>query len=157
MSQFQVNKSSLYQYLESQHWRYKVEEDSANRYIVSLGMNLKSRLNSCRVLVVASDAEIQAFAVSPINAKSDCADNVVEYITRANHGLKIGAFEYDYSDGEVRFHTCLSCKEGFPSQADIERSVDMSFIMMDRYGDGLVKNMMGFGNPEQDIQEVEGN
>ncbi len=155
MSQLRSNKASVYEYVESQKWRYKVERDDDKRYIISLGMNLKSRLSSCRVLIEATETEIQAYGVCPINATSQFYGPVVEYITRANYGLKVGAFEFDYSDGEVRYHTCLSCKEGVPSQKDVERTVDMSFLMMDRYGDGLAKNLMGFGNPEQDIREAE--
>jgi hypothetical protein len=94
-------------------------------------------------------------AVCNIKASTDVFPQVVEYITRANYGLKIGKLEFDYSDGEVRYQTILSAKEGCPSLKDVERVIDMSFIMLDRYGNGLVKNLMGVGNPEADIREAE--
>ena len=155
MSQFSINKASLTEYIKSQNWHFRVERDNEDSYVVSLGMNLNCRLNSCRILVSASATEIQAYTVSPINANSKDYSNVVEYITRANYGLKVGGFEFDYSDGEIRYHTCHSSKEGIPSQSDVERIVDVGVLMMERYGDGLVKNLMGFGNPAQDIEEAE--
>lgn len=37
----------------------------------------------------------------------------------------------------------------------MELSVDLSFLMMKRYGNGLAKALMGFGEPEKDIAEAE--
>lgn len=45
---------------------------------------------------------------------------------------------------------------GVPSLGDVERCVDMGSLMFKRYGDGLVKNIMGFGNPAADIEAIEG-
>jgi len=42
-----------------------------------------------------------------------------------------------------------------PSLADVERCVDVGYFMLKMYGDGLAKNLMGFGNPEADIKEIE--
>ena len=67
----------------------------------------------------------------------------------------MGKFEFDYRDGEVRYQSCLSCREGIPSLKDVEFTVDVTMLMLQRYGDGLIKNLMGFGNPEQDIREID--
>ena len=61
----------------------------------------------------------------------------------------------DYSDGEVRFKSYLRCSEGVPLLSDVEFIVDMSFVMFDRYGDGLIKCLMGFGDPETDVEAAE--
>lgn len=156
MSQYEINKTALIDYLESQQWHYTVKVDNEKVFFATMGMNLDCRLSGCQVHMTASSTEIQAYAICPINAKPEVYQNVVEYITRANHGLKIGAFEFDYEDGEVRYHSCISCEESAPSSRDIERTVDVTFLMMDRYGDGLVKNLMGFGDPEADIKAAEG-
>ena len=61
----------------------------------------------------------------------------------------------DYSDGEVRFKSYLRCSEGVPLLSDVEFVVDMSFVMFDRYENGLVKCLMGFGDPETDVEAAE--
>ena len=155
MSQKDVLTDRTIEYLESQHWHYDVRSNDDERFIAALGMNLHCRLSNCKVLIIVSASDIQAMAYCNIKASPDVYQQVVEYITRANYGLKIGKFEFDYSDGEVRYQTILSGLEGVPSISDIERVIDMSFRMMDRYGDGLVKNLFGVGNPEADIQEAE--
>ena len=40
------------------------------------------------------------------------------------------------------------------SPQDVERVVDMGFLMFQRFGDGLIKNLMGFGNPAEDIKAI---
>ena len=42
-----------------------------------------------------------------------------------------------------------------PDIKEVELSVDLSFLMMKRYGNGLAKALMGFGEPEKDIAEAE--
>ena len=156
MSQYEINRNALIDYLDSQNWHYTVQADGDPIFVATMGMSLDCRLSGCQVHMTAGETEIQAYAICPINAKPEVYQSVVEYITRANHGLKVGAFEFDYDAGEVRYHSCLPCKDGVPSQANVERTVDVTFLMMDRYGDGLVKNLMGFGDPEADIKAAEG-
>ena len=152
MAQHDILMSSVQTYLDSQNWHYQVE---AEKGIFRFGMNLRSKISQCRVIVHAQDDCIQAFAVAPLNASEENRPMVAEYITRANYGLKVGKFEMDYSDGEVRYQTILVCSTGIPAQKDIERIVDLSFMMMDRYGNGLIKAIMGIGDPKADIEEAE--
>ena len=142
------------EYLDSQGWRYNALGNDGDAF--EMHMNIKCKLKSCRVIILVSESEIQSLAVSPISADENARANVVEFITRANYGLKIGKFEFDYRDGEVRYQSCLPCREGLPSLRDVERVVDMPIMMLQRYGDGLAKNLMGFGNPAADIREIEG-
>lgn len=154
VSRKEMMMKKVLEYVKSQNWKYRMLGDENS--ILEMQMGLKGKMNSCRVIVAVSDNEIQAFGVAPIKASSDAYANVVEFITRANYGTKIGKFEFDYRDGEVRYQTCLVCRDSVPSLKDIELVVDAAFLMMQRYGDGLVKNMMGFGNPAADIAAIEG-
>ncbi len=142
------------EYLDSQKWKYSVKGD--NRDFIEFNMSLNSKINSCRMVVTASEKEIQSFGFVSIKASQDCFDSVVEFITRANYGLKVGKFEFDYRDGEVRYQACLPCREGIPSLEDVEFVVDLPMLMIQRYGDGLIKNLLGLGNPEEDIRQIEG-
>lgn len=143
----------IIEYLDSQKWKYDIKEQGR---LIEFRMGLKGKIKSCRMLCIAGEKEIQAMAFSPINAEASSYADVVEFITRANYGLKVGKFEMDYRDGEVRFQACLPCRENVPDLADVEHTVDMPMLMLQRYGDGLVKNLMGFGDPAADIQEIEG-
>lgn len=152
MQRIDENYRKIIEYVDSQKWRYKEKEDS---HIVELGMNVKGKLQNCRVIIQAKEDAIFCVAVPPLKASADNRDNVVEFITRANYGLLNGCFEFDYSDGEVRYRSFLPTEAGPPAVEDVERIVDVTYFMVQLYGDGLVKNIMGFGNPEQDIEEIE--
>lgn len=156
MSRASMLYDALDEYLKSQGFtKYSLEMDDANRKVVTMNMKLHNKLKSCRLIMIVTDTDIQSMGICPINADSENFSDVVEFITRANYGLKVGKFEFDYSDGEVRYQACQSTKAGIPSQEDIERVVDMPVMMLERYGDGLVKNLMGFGDPEADIKAIE--
>lgn len=137
-------------YINSQGWNFGIDDE-----LIRLNMGLKCKLGSCRLVVVVTETEIQSLGFSPIKATPDTIASTVEFITRSNYRLKIGKWEIDYNDGEVRFQACLPCAEGVPSMRDIERVVDLPMLMLQRYGDGLAKNIMGFGDPAQDIADIE--
>ena len=142
-------------FLDSKELHYDVIGD--DNEIFTLHMPLRGcKLNNCRLFIKASDDSIQTHAVCPINASPDVYDKVVEFITRANYGLKLGNFEFDYSDGEIRYQTCQDMEEGVPGEEDVAHHILIAYSMMKRYGDGLVKSLMGFGDPKADIAEIEG-
>lgn len=47
------------------------------------------------------------YSVCPINIPEEFRQSAAEYIARANYGLRIGNFELDFNDGEVRFKTSI--------------------------------------------------
>ena len=108
-----------------------------------------------KVFIKCSDRAISCYAICPLNADEDTRPVVAEYLTRANYGLNNGNFEMDYSDGEIRYKTYMLCSQHVPDIKEVELSVDLSFLMMKRYGNGLAKALMGFGEPEKDIAEAE--
>lgn len=150
MAQKDILMRKTIEYLDSQGLRY-----SRDDYTITFSLGISSKLSRCRMLIVVNDNGIYVQAICPINASKDVYNTVVEYITRANYGLSMGCFMFDYRDGEVSFRDFLVAQESVPSIKDIERTVDMPFIMMEKYGDGLVKALMGFGDPERDIEDAE--
>jgi len=144
------------EYLRSQGWHYETNR-TADSCIFEMNMGLECRMKSCSLYVCIEPHGIQSIAVAQINADKDSYDNVIEFITRANYALTDGCFEFDYNDGEVRFRTFLRCQYGVPDLRDVESSVDLPYLMLERYGNGLLKNIMGFGDPENDIAAIEDN
>lgn len=150
MAQKDILMRKTIEYLDSQRWRYSRDGDR-----IRLSLNIKGKLSSCNMVITILDDGILCRGICPLNASKDVYNMVVEYITRANYGMTWGGFEFDYRDGEICFRDFLSAKEGTPSLEDIERIVDTPFLAMKQYGDGLVKALMGFGDPERDIEDAE--
>ena len=135
------------------HYDFK---DDAHR-IITFTLRMKNKLDACQFILFTEDRGITVYGCSPVHAKSDCYANVTEYITRANYGLRHGNFEFDHRDGEIRYKVYIPCKNNLPNSADIDNAILVVGLMMERYGDGLLRNMMGIGHPEEDIRAIEGN
>ncbi len=145
----------LIEYFDSQNWHYKLNDHNDGSQFVTMGMNIDCKLGSCQLIIDPEENGIVVLAVCPLKASPEDYANTVEYITRANYGLKAGSFEFDYSDGEIRYRNFLRCAGQIPTLSDVEFTVDVTFLMMRRYGNGLAKAVMGFGSPEQDVAEAE--
>jgi hypothetical protein len=48
------------------------------------------------------------FSVCPVNVPEDKRLSMADFLTRANYGLKVGNFEMDFSDGEIRYKTSIN-------------------------------------------------
>jgi len=71
-----------------------------------------------------------------------------EYITRVNYVLRLGHFEMDFADGEVRFVCVLDYENGLPTREAVARAMACSTVATDRYYPGLAKVMHGGVEPE---------
>lgn len=76
----------------------------------------------------------------------------VELLTRANHGLPVGNFEFDYQDGEVRFKAVADTGDGCFSAAAAGRLLRHSLEACDRYHDALMQVIYGGLSPAEAVR-----
>jgi len=95
------------------------------------------------------------YSVCPINVPEERRPQVAEYITRANYGLKIGNFELDFEDGEVRYKTSVDVENDDLTQALVSNHVYANTWTMDRYLPGLLAVVYGDVQPKDAIEQVE--
>ena len=72
--------------------------------------------------------------------------------------MKLGSFELDHSDGEIRYKMYVDCGDDcdcMPSESVIRRSIEMPASMLEIYGDGLMRVLLGVATPEEAIEEAE--
>jgi hypothetical protein len=153
-SQYEINRKAAKDIIEYQEWDYETFLEEDERIIYSVDIDVSCMLRGIRLLVYASDTEIQAMGISPMNVKQQARPQVAEYLTRVNFGLKIGNFEMNYADGEVRYQSILSCMKANPSLDDVDRVVTCPQDMFEQYGDGLVKVALGLTDPESAFEEA---
>jgi hypothetical protein len=96
------------------------------------------------------------YAIAPVKAPEGLRQAVAEYITRANYGLRIGNFEMDYSDGEVRYKSSVDFENVTLNDDLIRNAIYPAVHTMDRYLPGLMSVIYGSTSPAQAIAEVEG-
>ncbi|KAA1421251.1 hypothetical protein F0U44_02765 [Nocardioides humilatus] len=96
------------QCLARAEWNY---EESADGRFLRTGFS--GDAGSWRVFVRASeDGVVQVDSVLEQYAPTHRHAEVAELLTRINWGGRVGGFQFDYSDGEMRFHTGIDVEGG---------------------------------------------
>lgn len=109
-------------------------------------------------LVAAIDTDddlFQIFAQFPVAIPEGSRPAIAEAITRANYGLKIGKFEMDMEDGDIRFHACHVMLAGVLEEAILDRFIALALAMMDRYGPAFLSVIYGNETPADAIRVAE--
>jgi hypothetical protein len=98
---------------------------------------------------------VQFWVFLPLFAPEDRRLAVAEYITRANFGFRLGNFELDFNDGEIRFKTS-AWPGSAPFVADhVEPLIGAATSTSNRYLPGLAKVIFANASPQQAIAEIE--
>ena len=96
--------------------------------------------------------------IVPLKTGEDERAKVGEFLHRANYGLKVGGFDFDFNDGEISYRVAIYCgSDEFapPGHEQIDAALTIGLMMIDKYGDGLVKVMFGLAEPEDAIDASE--
>lgn len=91
----------------------------------------------------------------PANVADEHRTAMAEFITRANHGMVIGNFEMDYSDGEVRYKTSIDVEGTALNHELIKPIVYANVTMMSTYFKALLAVAYGAVTPAAAIQMAE--
>jgi len=140
-------------FLDGDDWHYEFD---AERSLVKMGINLKSKIKSGRIYVDIREHFYMVYLCAPISGDKDNLGELNKYLAMANYGLYNGNFELDMSDGEIRYKTYVNC-DGLESlSTDVIRdSIYTGCLMMDRYGDGIAALALGFSDAETEIKKAE--
>ena len=145
-------KDAVENFLRKDDWNFKTNTE---RGIIEMGINLKSKLHKADIYINLKENSFCVDTVLRVGADKDSRANIAEFITRANYGLTHGHFEMDYSDGEIRYHSSHYCGDTSPSYEQVENTIYVNVVTVDRYGDALLKVLYGFATPEDAVDEVD--
>lgn len=126
--------------------------------IISLNMNIGEVIGSVRISIHILDDSYVAYASLNNKATSENYGKIAEYLHRANFGLAFGNFEMDYFDGEIRYKYSAEIENpNNISNHALDKCILLPCLMFERYGNGIIKLLVGVGNPEDLINEAEEN
>jgi len=142
----------LGEYLESDGWHPQyVEEGDFFR------MGFRGRNGEFRIVArVRGDFDqLVIYVFAPIAAAEEQRGAVCEFITRANYGMRIGNFELDLSDGEIRYKSSLDFEGVGLAPIMIRNAIYPAAQTMDRYFPGLIAVVAGAKSPHDAVQMIE--
>jgi hypothetical protein len=74
---------------------------------------------------------------------------VMEYLTRLNYGLRLGGFEFDLDDGEVRYTQNMDIEGATLTSAMVLNMLHFGLDVMDDYYPGLMRIVYADADPKE--------
>ncbi len=143
---------SLVKYLEDNRWKFERHDPERS---VNLGFVGKNACYRCLAVVDADDDLFQFFSFLPMRVPEEKRMSIAELSTRANYGLKIGKFELDFSDGELRFQTSARYGEQTLHDEVIRDIIASNLLTIDRYFPAFATVLFAGETPADAIERVE--
>lgn len=140
------------QFMEEDGWHPQVIEDNYVYRALFMGANGQV---DCYAQVRIDLEQFLFYVVMPMRAPQQVRPAVAEFLTRANYGLRIGNFEMDYEDGEIRYKSSLDFEGATLTPALIRNTMYPGVQTMDRYLPGILSVIYGGKTPEQAVAEIE--
>ena len=110
---------------------------------------------SCQAEVNETQQIFYFYSYFPVNVPPAKQAAVAELITRANYGMRVGNFELDYEDGEVRFKTSIDVENVELTHALVSNHVYANVWTMDRYLPALFAVIYGSASPLDAANQIE--
>jgi len=139
-------------FMEDDGWHPQVIDDNYVYRAYFVGHNGEV---TCFAQVRVDLEQFIFYVVMPVRAPANMRVAVAEYITRANYGLRIGNFEMDFDDGEVRYKSSLDFESVGLTPGLIRNTIYPAVQTMDRYLPGVLSVVFGGKSAEEAIGSVE--
>ena len=126
--------------------------------VASAAYSVETKFKHARVFFHAHEDKLLIRIVIPLHAGEEERLKVAEFLLRANYGLQIGCFDFDFDDGEISYRVSMFCgEEDFapPTCEQIDYAVNIGLNMIEQYGDALFKVLFGLVEPEDAIEDAE--
>ena len=101
--------SALIDYMEEEDWKYEILEGET---IIRFHFKGRAGRLLCYGEVDEEKCWLIFYSYLPVNAPPEKLTQVAEFVARANRGMRIGNFELDYDDGEIRYKTSIDVEGG---------------------------------------------
>ena len=101
--------STLIDYMEDEDWKYEILEGET---IIRFHFKGSAGRLLCYGEVDEEKYWLIFYSYMPVNSPPEKMASAAEFVTRANRGMRIGNFELDFDDGEIRYKTSLDVEGG---------------------------------------------
>ncbi|HJZ94777.1 MAG TPA: YbjN domain-containing protein [Gemmataceae bacterium] len=132
--------SALIDYMEDEDWKYEILEGET---IIRFHFKGSAGRLLCYGEVDEEKCWLIFYSYMPVNAPPDKMAAVAEFITRANRGMRIGNFELDFDDGELRYKTSIDVEGGELTAKMIDNLLRANLSTINRYFSGLMELIYG--------------
>ena len=148
-SPFQV----VVDYCESAEIKFRAEPDVKG---VFFSMRGEMAIYDVALLVTHEDEVFQIYITIPIATTDEkFRPLVAEFVTRANHRIVIGHFDYDIDEGKLRYHVGHPFGERGLDDETVGRLFATAMGTVDRYFPALMRTLVGGETPADAVYLAE--
>ncbi len=144
--------STLIDYMEEEEWKYEILEGET---IIRFHFKGRAGRLLCYGEVDEEKCWMIFYSYMPVNSPPDKMTAVSEFLSRANRGMRIGNFELDYDDGEIRYKTSIDVEGGELTSKMIDNLLRANLTTIDRYFSGLMELIYGDREALEIIKRIE--
>jgi hypothetical protein len=145
--------SSVVNFFIEDDWQFAKLETQPTLHLAFQGKNGKW---DCYAKTREQQQQFVFYSVSPVNVPENKRLPITEFITRANYGMIMGNFEFDFTTGEIRYKTSIDVEGDNLSFALIKQMVYANVMMMDEYLPGIMAVIEQEVEVKEAISRVEG-
>ncbi len=103
----------------------------------------------------ADDSLFQVFGQSPVRVPAGCRPAIAETVARINCGLKIGKFEMNFDEGDLRFQASQILPDDQLEDGTIQRLFGVTIAMLDTYLPAVLSVIYGNEPPADAVRQAE--
>ncbi|MDP8225211.1 MAG: YbjN domain-containing protein [Candidatus Lernaella stagnicola] len=140
------------EFLKANDWKFTVMDDNS---LIRMGFQGDNGSWTCLIRCKEKEGFVLIYSILPNNIPEPNRQAIAEYLTRANYGMRVGNFEMDFEDGEVRCKTGISINAAEITQEIIKDLLYINLVTTDKYLPGINKVVYGDANPAETIQQIE--
>ncbi|MEJ7759260.1 MAG: YbjN domain-containing protein [Gemmatimonadaceae bacterium] len=143
----------VHQALEEYSWRYDTVNDNTAVVFRVAGAHIPHDF------FISIDEELKTvvcYLNTTYRVPESIRPAVCELLTRANYGLRVGNFEMDMADGELRYKASIGVEGGTLVPRMVHLLIASASGVFDIYYPAVMKVVYGNQTPEEAIREVEG-
>lgn len=130
------------------------QADEEHKVLIA-GFEGKNALFRIYFKVDEDDHLFQLFVLIPVIVPEGCRPSICEAIARANYGMRVGKFEIDVSDGEVRFQIGHVFVDEDLDHAVVRRLIGTAIYTADRYFPAFMSIIYANDTPKDAIERAE--
>jgi hypothetical protein len=143
---------AMVRFFREDDWKFEQVE---GKPILRMGFSGDNGKWTCIARAVEEADQFIFYSIAPINVAEEKRVAIAEFITRANYGMRIGNFEMDFSDGELRYKSSIDVEDDRLSSPLVKHMVYPNVLMMDKYLPGIMGIIYGNKTAQQAIAEIE--
>lgn len=128
--------------LNAKGWTFEQDDE---RFLIRTGVKSEDLPIEFVLLVNEGNEVMQFISPLPIHMPEDMRVDGAIAVAVANYGMVDGSFDYDISDGEIRFRLTTAYRDGTLGTDNVEYLIGVGIAMVEKYNDRffmLAKKMM---------------